>query len=155
MVHDGTSSLHSHSRPIQVLTLQTLDSKGERHTKWHWPNENKQGFLLSSGGDAISGYIDLGPGMLIDRFGHDDTTYFAPFGTPFAMRSLPPSSLNDEYAVYKVKQRLLVKAGPIAPGFEQPGLGTQYIVEMKPEVLFKGETWVRKLTAKEVGMLYR
>lgn len=73
---------------------------------------------LSDSGTPISGDIDLPPGTLIDRFGHDDTTYFAPFGTPFCMRCLPPRSLNDEYAVYQVR----VSAGTIAPGFEQMGV---------------------------------
>lgn len=71
------------------------------------------------------------------------------------MRSLPPSSLNDEYAVYEVKQRLRVSAGPIAPGFEQPGMGTQFISSVGKEELFEGETWLRKLSKEENESLYR
>lgn len=76
------------------------------------------------------------------------------------MRSLPPSSLNDEYAVYRVVRALSVDAGPIAPGFEQPGLGTQYISKVGKEELFdvkrsEGERWVVKLEKEEVERLYR
>lgn len=71
------------------------------------------------------------------------------------MRSLPPSSLNDEYAVYAVLKTLRVRAGPIAPGLEQPGLGTQFIAGMDASVLFGGEGWLRKLTSKEVEALYK
>jgi len=92
-------------------------------TSWRWPNAYYDGFLTETSTFAIT----LGPGTLLDRFGQEDTAYFAPFGTPYAMRSLPPSSLNDPYTVYRVLKPFLVRAGPIAPGFRQPGLGTQYI----------------------------
>ena len=108
---------------------------------------------MNQDGHPIAGTTTLGVGILIDRFGHDDTTYFAPFATPYSMRSLPPSSLNDTYAVYVVKKPITVVAGPIAPGFEQPGLGTQYISRMKPADLFDG-SWLRKLSANEVLSLY-
>lgn len=100
------------------MYTQSFKSDGTRYIQWHWPNARQSDFLLSSSEIPIKGDIELSPGTLIDRFGHDDTVYFAPLGTPFAMRSLSPSSLNDEYAVYEVKQKLGVNAGPIAPGFE-------------------------------------
>jgi hypothetical protein len=75
------------------------------------------------------------------------------------MRSLPPSSLNDEYAVYRIMRALSADAGPIAPGFEQPGLGTQYISKGEKGELFdvrraEGERRVIKLEEEEVARLY-
>jgi hypothetical protein len=147
----------------KTQTFQTQeDGTSKRDTQWHWPHAAQRGFLLATfpPETPIQCPITLGPGTLIDRFGHDDTVYFAPFGTPFAMRSLPPSSLNDEYAVYRVVRGLSVDAGPIAPGFEQPGLGTQYISNVKKEDLFNAElpekeTWLVKLGREEVERLYR
>ena len=100
----------------------------------------------------------------IDRFGKEDTAFFAPFGTPFAMRSLPPSSLNDEYDVYQVttppktletdvEETLEVLAGPAARGFEQSGLGTQYIAEHNPDVLDNAGL-LRRVSHDEVVKLY-
>lgn len=59
------------------------------------------------------------------RFGFGDTAYFAPLGTPYAMRSLPPSVLFLPYTVFRVLRLLVVDAGPAEPGFGQPGLETQ------------------------------
>lgn len=98
---------------------------------WRWPNAYYDGFLTETATFSVT----LGPGTLLDRFGKEDTAYFAPFGTPFAMRSLPPSSLNDAYKVYRVLKPLLVVAGPIAPGFRQSGLGTQYIANSNAKEL--------------------
>ncbi|KAG9197307.1 hypothetical protein G6514_001867, partial [Epicoccum nigrum] len=109
-------------KPAEFLaTWRTLVvENGKSQTRWKWPNASQEGFLLNQDGQPIAGTTMLGVGTLIDRFGHEDTTYFAPFATPYSMRSLPPSSLNDEYAVYAVKKSIAVVAGPIAPGFEQP-----------------------------------
>lgn len=143
--------------------LQELGADGKLHTNWFWPNGSQDGFVLDNANQAIKTKITLGSGTLLDRFGNEDTAYFAPFATPYAMRSLPPSSLNDPYAVYVVKQALEVYAGPIAPGFEQSGLGTQYIVadgKLKEKdstgkmKLFEG-TWLRKLRPDEVERLYK
>ncbi|KAF2206679.1 hypothetical protein CERZMDRAFT_25648, partial [Cercospora zeae-maydis SCOH1-5] len=126
-VYDGSSPAALLQGYHRIGTMQPAAFlEKHRTTYWHWPNPSQKGFLLDVSGDPISGYIDLEVGTLVDRFGHNDTTYFAPFATPFAMRSLPPSSLNDEYAIYRVEKTLRVRAGPIAPGLEQPGLGTQY-----------------------------
>ncbi|KAF3009431.1 hypothetical protein E8E13_000177 [Curvularia kusanoi] len=126
---------------------------GKQSTQWNWPNASQEGFLLDENGRPISGTCTLEIGVLIDRFGHEDTPYFAPFATPYRMRSLPPSSLNDDYAVYEVRKTLSVLTGPIAPGFEQPGLGTQYIAKMEPGELYGG-TWLRKLGHEEVLSLF-
>ncbi|MFD4228573.1 TNT domain-containing protein [Streptomyces sp. NPDC058545] len=55
-------------------------------------------------------------------------------GTKYGKRSIPPSSLNTadprhpyNYYLYRVTRKFKVCAGPIAPAFEQPGLGVQYV----------------------------
>lgn len=53
-------------------------------------------------------------------------------GTPYGQRSLPPTNLPKTpddlsvYHVYRVLKDLNLVAGPIAPWFEQPGLGIQF-----------------------------
>jgi hypothetical protein len=44
------------------------------------------------------------------------------------MRALAPSSLNEPYYVYRIKKPLPVESGKIAPAFDQPGGGTQYVI---------------------------
>ncbi|MCC9309063.1 TNT domain-containing protein [Kitasatospora sp. RB6PN24] len=71
-------------------------------------------------------------GQDIDRFGSEYGAYLAPAGLPYAMRSLPPQSLDGtpaagcNYHDYKVLKPFAVHGGPIAPWFNQPGYGWQY-----------------------------
>ena len=72
---------------------------------------------------------------------HDARSIWVGFGNylgaadaPFDQRSLAPDSLNMapdrmvpfDYQVYTVMKDLTVEAGPIAPWFGQPGLGSQF-----------------------------
>jgi len=131
--------------------------------QWDYPNSEIDDFVaVVEGTDkdgnpiktAIKTTIKLGPGILIDRFGADDTRYFAPVGTPYAMRSLPPCVLNLNYSVFRVLQPLEVDAGPIEPGFLQPGLGTQYVAKKGASELIKDKVIV-KLSEDEVRKLYQ
>lgn len=72
--------------------------------------------------------------MKLDRFGSEYGTFLAPLGAPYIERSLPPSNLNTfdgmypyNYHVYQVTNEFVVGLGPIAPWFEQPGMGTQFV----------------------------
>ncbi len=72
-------------------------------------------------------------GMLLDRFGSPRGTFLAPAGTPFEMRSIPPSNLDTypgqaayNYHVYRVTATFTVKAGGVAPWFGQRGGGVQF-----------------------------
>lgn len=76
----------------------------------------------------------LHAGQKVDRFGNEAGRYLAPAGTKYGKRSIPPSSLNTadprhpyNYYLYRVTRDVTVCAGPIAPAFEQPGLGVQYV----------------------------
>lgn len=133
---------------------------------WKWPNEKSNGFVLDNAKNPIKGYVTIKKYALIDRFGDENTAYFCPFGTPFMMRSLPPSMLRnpdptwnekdqDKYRVYEVLDDLTVEAGPIEPGFEQMGGGTQYIVPGESAFELENKKKIRKLSDDEVGKLYK
>jgi hypothetical protein len=98
-------------------------------SSWDYPPDN--GYLII-GGQPVEFQATLEPGESIDRYGSLYGSFLAPFGTPYADRSIPPSSLDDSpgftcnYHTYKVVKAFAVEAGPIAPAFGQPGLGLQY-----------------------------
>src|SRR6266581_7139956 len=99
---------------------------------WRYPPDN--GFLILNGHPDEFPFILL-PGRLIDRFGSEFGSFLAPLDTSYAARSLPPQSLDNfdpaytcNYHDYRVLKPFAVEAGPIAPGFAQPGRGTQYQV---------------------------
>ena len=63
--------------------------------------------------------------------------YVSAADAPFSQRSLPPSSLDTadneskypyDYHIYIVNVSFTVIGGPIAPWFDQPGLGAQYFL---------------------------
>ncbi|KAF9903872.1 hypothetical protein EC991_003249 [Linnemannia zychae] len=96
---------------------------------------DNDGFMISTANTPIKGNATLPIGTLIDRFGSEYGSFLAPAEAPYPQRSIPPSNLDTpkdqpnypfNYRVYRVKQPLLVEAGPIAPYFGQPGAGTQY-----------------------------
>ncbi|MFE0173242.1 TNT domain-containing protein [Streptomyces sp. NPDC059002] len=72
-----------------------------------------------------------------DRFGSPLGRFAHPAGTPFAQRSLPPMYVACGYHVYTwlrlwspedaVKYGF-IQAGEVAPWFEQPGGGTQFML---------------------------
>ncbi|KAJ1323755.1 glycohydrolase toxin TNT-related protein [Microdochium nivale] len=126
----------------------------ENKDSWQYPNPEIGSFLADGAGKPVKVAITLGPGTLVDRFGNDDTPYFAPLGTPYAMRSLPPCVLGLPYSVWRVLKPLEVEAGPIAPGFLQPGLGTQYIAKDNATNLADAKM-IEKLGSEEVLKLYQ
>ena len=123
-----------------------LDEKG--NPKWvdletgyfKWPDED--GFVLDATGKAIKETKKLNVGTILDRFGSNKGGYFmSPMdsnGNPFAWekRSLIPQSdkvadPSVQYHRYRVIKEFDVEAGEIAPAFEQPGGGVQYIIKGK------------------------
>jgi len=97
---------------------------------WRYPPDN--GFLILSG-RPVEFPFTIWPGQEIDRFGSEYGSFLAPVDTPYADRALPPQSLDDfdpaftcNYHLYRVLKSFAAEAGPIAPGFGQPGLGRQY-----------------------------
>lgn len=93
------------------------------------------GFQLSTRHKPIADDQVLERGMLVDAFGGVYNNYLSPAGTPFALRAVPPSDLNDmtsddfavsSYRVYRVEYPFVVMTGPRVAFFGQPGQGTQY-----------------------------
>ncbi|KAA1097322.1 hypothetical protein PGT21_002956 [Puccinia graminis f. sp. tritici] len=97
------------------------------------------GFLVNVDNVPIFGNVSLEVGRRVDRFGSEFGTIAHPARAPYAERSLPPSNLNTpidqngkpgkypfNYHLYEVQKRIVVLAGPIAPWFGQPGMGTQF-----------------------------
>jgi len=108
-----------------------------RGSQGGWIYPPADGFVIV-GGRQEEYPVTLPDGDLIDRYGAASGSYLSPFGTPYADRSIPPSSLdsvdahgaslgNCNYHEYEVLKPFAVEAGPIAPGFGQPGYGIQYL----------------------------
>jgi hypothetical protein len=97
---------------------------------WKYPPAD--GYVIGFNGQPVKLDQPLFPGQDIDRFGSEYGSFLAPAGLPYASRSIPPQSLDGNpasgcnYHDYKVLKTFTVHAGPIAPWFDQPGLGWQY-----------------------------
>jgi Tuberculosis necrotizing toxin len=78
--------------------------------------------------------VRLVAGTLVDRFGRASGGQFlAPAGTSFAMRAIPPGSLDTypdkvayNYHLYRVADSFTVQAGATEPWFGQRGGGVQF-----------------------------
>ena len=71
--------------------------------------------------------VTLKPGTVIDRYGSNGSgRYFSPAGSSFESRALPPFMQNQPHTKYVVLKPLPVKAGTIAPWFDESGMGIQY-----------------------------
>ena len=80
----------------------------------------------------------LTSGTIIDRYGSNGSgRYFSPDGTPYAERALPPFMERQPYNRYRVVQPFDVKAGEIAPWFNQPGKGIQFLSDYSLKYLLK------------------
>ena len=105
---------------------------------WRYPPD--MGYLHGTGysnGLPLKVRAGLPVGLLVDRFSPPIDEFLAPAGTSFSARSIPPDFLNNDpadpahlcnYHLYAVAKRFDVDAGPIAPAFQQPGLGVQYVL---------------------------
>ena len=76
-------------------------------------------------------------GTRIDRYGYDSGTFTSPEGTPYEMRALAPGTDSKPYSVVEVVKPLEVKAGEIAPWFDEPGGGIQYLLPESIEDLLE------------------
>lgn len=115
------------------LTADQFHARYRSGSSWVYPPAD--GFLVIAG-KTIKYRQKLTAGSRIDRYGYSGGSYLAPARTLFAQRALPPQSLNtpvgtprSNYHLYCVLVPFDVSAGPIAPWFEQPGLGFQYKLE--------------------------
>jgi predicted small secreted protein len=77
-------------------------------------------------------FSKLKVGDEIDRFGSNGSgKFFAPNGSSYGSRALPPFMSEQPYTSYKVIKEFDVKSGAIAPWFGERGLGTQYFSDTK------------------------
>lgn len=91
------------------------------------------GFVINPDGYPQESPKTLEVGQRLDRYGSEFGGFLAPYGTPYAARSIPPANLNTtesrytcNYHAYQVLKPFTVEAGPAAPWFAQPGGGEQY-----------------------------
>ena len=131
---------------------------------WIFPKVPRNGFAQKPGGAPGEPWIidpDYQPpaGTAIDRIGHEYGNYFAPSGTPFAERALPPDSMGKQYREFLVTGNPLpegwrIELGPAQPWFEKPGMGMQLHFVKPPK--FKdpvvdfliNEGYLREVTGK-------
>ena len=85
----------------------------------HWPQNN--GFVRIPIDEVLQS------GTRIDRYGSDFGTFTSPEGIPYEMRALAPGTDMKPYSVFEVVEPINVKAGEIAPWFDEPG-GIQYLL---------------------------
>jgi hypothetical protein len=117
-------------RRFGTLTADAFAAKYRSGGSWVYPPAD--GFLVLAG-HPVRYREKLAAGRRVDRFGYPGGGYLAPARTPFARRALPPQNLTtpvgtpvSNYHLYCVLVPFDVAGGPIAPWFEQPGLGWQY-----------------------------
>jgi hypothetical protein len=122
-------------RRFGTLSETGFIAKYRSVTGWSYPPAD--GFLTVHG-HVLRFEQLLRPGQRIDRFGYPGGRYLSPARTLFPQRALPPENLttpasapSSNYHVYCVLTAFDVDAGPIAPWFEQPGLGVQYKLEAR------------------------
>ncbi|MFC3932567.1 TNT domain-containing protein [Streptococcus dentapri] len=81
--------------------------------------------------DGFSGEpkkIVLTPGTRVDRYGSDYGSFISPEGIPYEQRAVAPGTDLKPYSVFEVVEPLEVKAGEVAPWFDEPGGGIQYLL---------------------------
>ncbi|AEJ25625.1 membrane protein [Streptococcus equi subsp. zooepidemicus Sz35] len=76
----------------------------------------------------------------VDRAKFQDwkfTPDFSPAGASFGERALPPFMEKMPKKTYITIKPISNKKGPVAPWFDQPGMGTQYFTDMEVGYLEK------------------
>lgn len=137
--------------PAEFLTKWAGST--ESSDSYEYPPSN--GFVVTNTGAPILGNTTLPVGQKLDRFGSEYGSFLAPLGAPYIERSLPPSNLNTfdgdypfNYHVYQVTKSFEVGLGPIAPWFEQPGMGTQFLAYKPVKDLLAGG-FLRRLSPED------
>lgn len=72
--------------------------------------------------------LRLEVGSRIDRYGSDYGTFTSPLGISYEKRALAPGTELKPYSEFEVLKTIDVKAGKIAPWFNQRGGGIQYVM---------------------------
>lgn len=128
---DAAPEIKAETTMIQLSFVgQALgaDVKYVKVTKW----TDRDGNIIWPAHDGFHGEpvkLTLQPGTRVDRYGSEYGTFVCPEGIPYERRSLAPGSETKPYNVYEVKQPIEVLSGEIAPWFDQPGGGVQYVFD--------------------------
>ena len=77
----------------------------------------------------------LETGTIIDRFGGKGGNYFSPVDVDFDSRALPLFMKKAIKSKFEVVVPFEVKSGTIAPWFDQPGMGIQFLSKYSAEQL--------------------
>jgi len=120
-------------QPVALLpeNAESLAARGEVAALTKFYPENA-GF---SGGTERT---FLMPGQIIDRYGGTGySRFFSPQGTPDWARSLPPGTAGQPLRTFEVVKPFEVQLGKVAPLFNQPGGGIQYMTPVRLEILLK------------------
>jgi hypothetical protein len=145
-IFDGYDRHAAHCPHGYLSTFWELVKDGPR---WIFPKYDGFAVMQHEGKPTpITADVILPIGTLVDRFGHPGGAYLAPAGTPFKLRAIPMENLSRNlprpgdpvpvkpapplnYYLYNVTRELLVRAGPIAPHFGDPGNGLQFYTNIK------------------------
>lgn len=138
-----------HARYGQLSTSEFLRRWTDPDTGgWRWDQVPDDGFAVHEvDGQVVADRyeVELQPGTQIDRFGEAHGQFLSPDATPYEQRALPPSNLVPRpgtpaavtdahpfnYYRYEVVKPFKVDAGGIAPAFEQPGGGIQFLLDSR------------------------
>lgn len=90
--------------------------------EYAWP----PGEVYPEGGTEPGEPLVLAQGTKLDRFGDVTGRVFAPDGTGFPLRALPPSALDGGYRRYLVLREIPVWGARSVGWFGQPGGGLRY-----------------------------
>ncbi|KAF9886845.1 hypothetical protein FE257_011092 [Aspergillus nanangensis] len=150
------TAIRTYARFGSLCPAEFLDKWASSVTpegKYIYPPAN--GFLADTESTPIKGNVTLPVGQKLDRFGSEYGTFLGPLGAPYIERALPPSNLATydgeypyNYHVYEVVKKFEVGLGPIAPWFEQPGLGSQMVTYTNVMGLVEGG-FLRRLDKSE------
>ena len=115
--HDPLGGLHERDWDRRFLA-----GMRDERPEYAWP----PGELYPEGGHEAGEPELLEEGTLLDRFGPITGRIFAPDGTFFVQRSLPPVVLASGYRRYRVLREVPMWRAVSAPWFGQPGGGARY-----------------------------
>ncbi|KQB85241.1 TNT domain-containing protein [Corynebacterium oculi] len=120
-------------RPYGDLTHPEFVEKWGPGDDPKWPPKN--GFVLDAEGNPITTLVeDIPERKVLDRIGNLEGKFLGDAGDSFPMRSMHPDRPFEKYTKVirtdvPLPDNIRVRFGEIAPAFEQPGGGTQYIFE--------------------------
>ena len=117
-------------RDVKLLDYKPTGLQDNALVKYY-PENN--GFV----GTSKTNY--LLPGDQIHRYGDNTGRFYAPVGTPDAMRSLPYGTDVSKSTTYQVLKPFPVQTGTSSQWFNQIGYGTQYQAPLPVDPLLKHE----------------